>query len=267
MFHISLRTVVTALLLAFIALCLPSFAFDDEAHFPTILTNKPGKNLAQPGVPVKKSKIIFKGVGRKITGVLITPEDASTAKKYPAILFLQPASDSPDVWMDRMTGLAGCGYIVISTDYKTTHDAEITFYHLMKLDMADRSKMAILGVYEGVADTITLAIDLKKYVKCITAVSGWPPREVNGQNPAELLTVPIMLIHGGVDTQAPVSVSQYLYYNLKDLEKPAQIFVLQNTRHFYSDAEWFQAQDEFVKFFNVYLKGGTPPQKTEEEKK
>lgn len=255
-----------AMLICFV-LCLPSYAFDEEAHFPTILTNKPGKNLAPPEIPVKKSKIIFEGVGRKISGILITPEDASTTKKYPGILFLQPSGDSPDVWMERMTGLAGNGYVVISTDYKTTHDAEITFYHLMKLEMVDRSKLAMLGVYEGVADVITLAIDLKKYVKCITVVSGWPPREVNGQNPAELLTVPIMLIHGGVDTQAPVSVSQYLYYNLMELEKPAQIFVLQNTRHFYSDAEWFQGQAEFVKFFNIYLKGSAPVKKTDSEKK
>ncbi len=249
MSHISLRSFVTAVLLAFFALCLPCFAFDEEAHFPTILTNKEGKNLEQPGVPIKKSKIIFKGVGRRISGVLITPEDASTEKKYPGILFLQPPSDSPDIWMDRMAGLAGCGYVVIATDYKTTHDAEITFYHLMQLEMADRSKLAMLGVYEGVSDVITLAIDLKKYVKCITAVSGWPPKEVKGQNPAELLTVPIMLVHGGVDTQAPVSVSQYLYYNLLDLEKPARIFILQNTRHFYSDAEWFQGTGRVCKVF------------------
>lgn len=263
----SLRTTTAAILLSFFILCLPASAFDDEAHFPTILTNKEGKSVEQPGIPVKKSKIIFKGVGRRISGVLITPEDATATKKYPGILFLQPPSDSPDVWMDRMTGLAGNGYVVIATDYKTTHDAEITFYHLMQLDMVDRSRLAMLGVYEGVTDVITLAIDLNKYVKCITAVSGWPPREVKGRNPAELLTVPIMLVHGGVDSQAPVSVSQYLYYNLLDLEKPAQIFILQNTRHFYSDMEWYQAQVEFVKFFNAYLKGGAPPEKTDEEKK
>ena len=265
--NIIFSRLIISLVLMFFAVSLPAFAFDDEAHFPTILTNKEGKNLEQPGVPVKKSKIIFKGVGRSISGVLITPADASAEKKYPGILFLQPPNDSPDLWMDRMAGLAGCGYIVIATDYKTTHDAEITFYHLMQLDMADRSKLAMLGVYEGVTDVITLAIDLKKYVKCITVVSGWPPREVKGRNPAELLEVPIMLVHGAVDTQAPVSVSQYLYYNLLDLEKTAQIYVLQNTRHFYSDAEWFQGQVEFVKFFNVYLKGAAPPKKTDKEKK
>ncbi|MCD4782463.1 MAG: dienelactone hydrolase family protein [Candidatus Eremiobacteraeota bacterium] len=246
-----------------------AFADDDtKPHFPPILENDSrDKEKDQIKSPVKRSVILFKHKGKCYSGILVNPTDATKEKKYPGVLLLQIKDETPENWMDRMSDLSSEGYVVMAIKYRTYEDVKHALRNLRNLDIVDKSNIGVIGVHKGATEAILLAIRNGKGVKCVVSVSGKPPYEVVGEDLAKKLPCPIMFVHGLIDTQVPSSVSQYLYYNCLDEGKKAKIFILQNARHYFNDAEWSQSQIEFLKFLNLYLKGIPDPDEKEEEKK
>lgn len=264
------RILIPIILLFFI--CINNnivFADDDmKPHFPPILNNdsREKKNDRKES-PVKRSVILFKHKGKRYSGILVNPADATKEKKYPGILLLQIKDETPENWMVRMSDLSSEGYVVMAIKYRNYEDVENALHCMMNLDIVDKSKIGVIGVHRGATEAILLAIRNGKNVKCVVSVSGKPPYDIVGDDLAKKLPCPVMFVHGRIDTQVPPSVSQYLYYNCLDVGKKAKIFILQNARHYFNDAEWSQAQIEFLKFLNVYLKGMPDLDEKEEEKK
>jgi predicted esterase len=153
----------------------------------------------------------------------------------------------------------------MSVNYKNGADTEEAFLNFMKLDMIDKSAICVLGVHQGYPEAIILAIRKAKQIKCVVCISGVPPYNIPGGDPADSINCPVMLIHGNIDEQNPASVSQYFYESLKNYGKLVRIFFMPNTRHYYNDAEWARAQVEFVKFLDFILKGKPDPDLKEEK--
>jgi len=265
---LSIKFSLVCIMSLFLLLSGPVFSLDEYPHFPPSLTNKGRKKGVKPDIPIKKSRIIFKYRGKRLSGILVNPADAKNKKKYPGVLLIQTIDETPEQWTDRMADLAGKGYVVMVIKYKDKVDVEQALNNLMILEFVDKSKIGILGVHEGATQAILLAIERKKDVKCVVSISGRPPYDIEGGKPAEKLLIPLLLIHGEIDSQVPPSVSQYFFYALKELNKPAEIYILGGVRHFLNDMEWCQAQARFVKFFDNRLKGKmdeAPEEKVEKE--
>jgi len=243
--------------------------FADEKlkpHFPPILDNSSRENKKdQKECPVKRSIILYKYKGKRYSGILANPDDASKEKKYPGVLLLQIKDEPPENWKDRMSELSSEGYVVMAIKYNNYEDVKGALINLANLDIVDKSNIGVVGVHQGAAGAIILSVKEGGKVKCVVSVSGKPPYNILGDDLAKKLTCPIMFIHGMIDSQVPPSVSQYLYYNCLDVGKEAKIFVLPGVRHYYNDAEWSQAKIEFLKFLNHYLKGIPDPDENEEE--
>lgn len=244
-----------------------AFCFDENAHFPTILTNKKENPNSGGDLPLKKSRIFFSSGNRKVSGILVNPLDAKKEKKYPGILLIQPSDESPEQWLDKMSAIASNGYVVMAAEYKGLGDVEESFRNIKLVDFVDSSKVGVMSIYDGVEQGMLLASKKPGGLSCLVCISGRPPYEINGHPPAEELSCPVFLIHGAIDSQVPASVSQYFYYNYRDLDKPAKIFIMRNSRHLYSDAEWSQVHYEFVQYFDVHLKGMPDPDSDEKQDK
>ncbi|MCE1247769.1 MAG: prolyl oligopeptidase family serine peptidase [Firmicutes bacterium] len=250
---------------------LKANAFDDKAHFPPTLTNDARKKAPDTDLPVKKSKVLFGSGQKKLYGILVCPADAGTKQgeniiSYPGILFLQTNDEAPEKWVQRMSDLAGKGYSVMAVNYKNGADTDEALTNFLKLDVVNKAFVGVLGVHQGYPEAVILGIRKPKEVKCVVCVSGKPPYNIPGGDPAASIFCPVMLIHGNIDEQVPVSVSQYFFESLKHNDKTAKIFFMPNSRHYFNDAEWARIQLEFVKFLNVYLKGIPDPEGDKSEK-
>lgn len=248
-------SVIIVFIMVFI-LSSASTASENEGRIPPQLLNINRKKSAETVSSVQRNKIIYKHNDKELEGFLLHPKNIGE-KKLPAVFFLHNPEDDPNEWMNRMEHLASEGYVVMSVKSYQREHIYAGFENLLRAPMTDQSKVAVMGVQRGLDEAMNLVFNYSKHVNCLVAVSGKPPDEINGKDPADVLNCPILLIHGAFDRMIPSSVSQYFYYSYKDRGKFAEMFLLQNSGHYLNDAEWSQAGIEFLKFLSDYNKKKT----------
>lgn len=233
--------------------------------FPPLLTSEGRQESREIKVPMAVEMVKYRFNSEDVEGYGVYPKNSP--KNLPAVLFLHYKDERPKDQIERMKYLAQFGYYVLCVPWKNSEDVKEAYRNLLLLPRVDATSVGVLGIHQGGTEALLLACNERRSVKAVASVAGVPPYDMPGGNPAETLWAPVFLVHGEKDTQTPLSVSQYFYFNLQDKGRRAQIFLMKETGHYYNDVEWYQIMEETAKFFNRYAKEIVAPEDRLENRK
>lgn len=255
------KTFIYIILIAVITAFMPAVCF--AGMFPDVLENKPVKTDERKetekgksdGVEVTSIKYNNKGV--EVEGLLVYPKN-SEAGKTPAILFIHTPDETPQQQLWKMKYLAERGYVVMCAPWKTRSDCLKAYEILEKLGAVDHTLVSVMGAHDGATQAIAVAIENRRKVKALISISGRPPFDMlkEGQKKEELAKMvwaAVLVVHGEVDTQLPVTVSRYFAADLKFEGRIVDTFVMPFSRHYYNEMEWAQILKEADKFIRNYV--------------
>ena len=222
------------------------------------------------------------GDGRtSIPGYVAMPAGAGP---HPTILILRGVAGPDDGYVEIAERLAGWGYAALLHGWKVRgdnppdgpvyDDLRGAMALLRSLDRVDQRRLGVFGFCRGGVHAL-MAARAHEELRAIVVFHGFavrPTRSAPGAEPydlAEVLSVPMLVLHGTEDEQAPVEGMRRMEERLRTLGKPAEFRFYEGIPHgfavrthpgFRADAarQSFEEARRFVETHLPRLAGGGP---------
>ncbi|HTU02351.1 MAG TPA: dienelactone hydrolase family protein [Candidatus Sulfotelmatobacter sp.] len=208
-----------------------------------------------------------------IPSFLATPEGAGP---HPTVLILRGVAGPDDGYTEIALRLAGWGYVALLHGWKVRgsdppdgpvyDDLEGAFAFLRTVDGADLRRLAVFGFCRGGIHAL-MAARAHEEIRTIVVFHGFafrPARAHPGAEPynlAEGVNVPMLVLHGTEDEQAPIEGMRQLEARMRELGKVCEFVFYEGDPHGfavrthpgYREATAKRSFDEARRFLRTHL--------------
>lgn len=208
-----------------------------------------------------------------IPSYLATPDDG---RPHPTVLILRGVAGPDDGYIEIARRLADWGYAALLHGWKIRGDnppdapvyddlnGALSF--LRSESRVDPGRLAVFGFCRGGVHAL-MAARAHEEIRVIVVFHGFafrPARSVPGAEPydlAERVTVPMLVLHGTEDEQAPVAGMQQMEARMRALRKVCEFRFYEGARHGfavrthpgYEESAATRSFDEAKRFLETHL--------------